>query len=196
MTKKGILEKKLEYYYEDIDPINYRYIFTRAVSAYRGEKFSKILDIGAGIGLFLDSIKSFGFDLSAIECSNYGIKRCKEKGLNVINFMLEKDHPLPFKDNSFSLVLLNQVIEHLPKDTGKYYIKEIIRILEPGGVGIIQSPSVYAKIFSTDPRHIYCWKPNELLKEIQQYQQFLDKIELERIPLEPWMVLYNYDEKK
>lgn len=191
--KTGVLNEKLKNYYEDANLINYRQIFIEAVMNYRGDKFNKILDIGSGIGIFLDSIRPFGFDLYALEASEYGLKRLKEKNINVQEFFLQKDKKLPFQDNEFSFVLFNQVIEHLKKDVGQYYIKEIIRILEPGGVAIIKSPSKYAKIWRTDPHHIYCWKPNELLREVEQYKQYISEIKLQRVPLEPWM-MFDYND--
>lgn len=191
--KAGVLNEKLKNYYEDANLISYRHLFVEAVMHYRGDKFDKILDIGSGIGVFLDSIRPFGFEMYALEASEYGLKRLEEKGYNVQNFFLEKNKSLPFQDNKFSFVLFNQVIEHLDKDVGQYYIKEIIRVLEPGGVGIIKSPSKYAKIWRTDPHHLYCWKPNELLREVEKYSEYLCEIKLQRVPLEPWM-MFNYND--
>jgi len=89
---------------------------------------------------------------------------------------------------------MNQVIEHLDKETGQFYISEIIRVLESGGVGIINSPSKYCRIWNTDPHHVYCWRPNELYDEIRKYKTSLGKVEMKRITLEPWMLLH-YNEK-
>ncbi|AJI55953.1 class I SAM-dependent methyltransferase [Francisella philomiragia] len=189
----GVLEEKLRDYYEDSNIINYRPIFMEAIYQYRGDKFNKILDIGAGIGTFLESVAPFGFGTYALEASKYGVKRLKSKDINVQEFYLEKDKQLPFDDNEFSLVLFNQVIEHLDKETGQYYIGEIIRVLEPGGVAIIKSPSKYCKIWRTDPHHIYCWKPNELFDEVQRYTG-VTNLSLQRVPLVPWM-FFRYNEK-
>lgn len=192
MNNKGILNEKLKNYYEDADLASYRRIFLEAVVNYRGNKFDKVLDIGAGIGSFLDSIKPFNFSSFALEASEYGLKRLREKNINSLEFFLENNKRLPFQDNEFSLVLFNQVIEHLEKNTGEYYIKEIIRVLEPGGVAIVKSPSKYTKIWRTDPHHIYCWKPFEPQKEVEKYEKDIAKIILHRVTLEPWMMVkYN-----
>lgn len=45
---------------------------------------------------------------------------------------------LPFKDNSFDIILCNHVLEHIPDDTKA--MKELYRILKPGGMGIFQIP--------------------------------------------------------
>ena len=90
-------------------------------------------------------------------------------------------------------MVFNQVIEHLEKEVGKYYIKEIIRVLEPGGVAIIKSPSKYSKIWRTDPHHLYCWKPNELYNEVEKYKDNLSDLISQRVTLEPWM-FFKYNE--
>jgi len=45
---------------------------------------------------------------------------------------------LPFPDNSFDVILCNHVLEHIPDDFGA--MKELYRILKPGGWGIFQIP--------------------------------------------------------
>ncbi len=45
---------------------------------------------------------------------------------------------LPFKDNSFDVILCNHVLEHIPDDTKA--MTELYRVLKPGGWGIFQIP--------------------------------------------------------
>ncbi|WP_452223284.1 class I SAM-dependent methyltransferase [Lacinutrix chionoecetis] len=45
---------------------------------------------------------------------------------------------LPFKDNSYDIVLCNHVLEHIPDDTKA--MQELYRVLKPGGYGILQIP--------------------------------------------------------
>lgn len=45
---------------------------------------------------------------------------------------------LPFKDDSFDIILCNHVLEHIPDDTTA--MQELFRILKPGGWGIFQIP--------------------------------------------------------
>ncbi|WP_299228603.1 class I SAM-dependent methyltransferase [uncultured Psychroserpens sp.] len=45
---------------------------------------------------------------------------------------------LPFEDNSYDVILCNHVLEHIPDDTKA--MKELYRILKPGGYGIFQIP--------------------------------------------------------
>ncbi|WP_339631859.1 class I SAM-dependent methyltransferase [Bizionia echini] len=45
---------------------------------------------------------------------------------------------LPFEDNSYDIILCNHVLEHIPDD--KKAMKELYRVMKPGGYGIFQIP--------------------------------------------------------
>ncbi len=45
---------------------------------------------------------------------------------------------LPFADNEFDVILCNHVLEHIPDD--KTAMKELFRVMKPGGWGIFQVP--------------------------------------------------------
>ena len=45
---------------------------------------------------------------------------------------------LPIEDNSFDVILCNHVLEHIPND--ELAMKELYRIMKPGGWGILQIP--------------------------------------------------------
>jgi len=45
---------------------------------------------------------------------------------------------LPFKNDSYDMILCNHVLEHIPNDTKA--MQEIYRVLKPGGLGILQIP--------------------------------------------------------
>ena len=45
---------------------------------------------------------------------------------------------LPFKDNTYDIILCNHVLEHIPDDTKA--MQELYRVLKPGGMGVFQIP--------------------------------------------------------
>jgi len=45
---------------------------------------------------------------------------------------------LPFKDNSYDIILCNHVLEHIPDDTKAMH--ELYRVLKVGGMGVFQIP--------------------------------------------------------
>ncbi|HEX6432424.1 MAG TPA: methyltransferase domain-containing protein [Niastella sp.] len=45
---------------------------------------------------------------------------------------------LPFADNSFEMVIGNHIMEHIPDD--RLAMREIYRVLQPGGIAVLQVP--------------------------------------------------------
>lgn len=87
------------------------------------------------------------------------VKRFKMlKHLNYITDDLESPiadfkmdlHRIPFQSQSFDIVLCNHVLEHVQDD--KMCMKEIFRVLRPGGWAILQTPiSLEKSITDEDP---------------------------------------------
>jgi ubiquinone/menaquinone biosynthesis C-methylase UbiE len=48
---------------------------------------------------------------------------------------------MPFEDNSYDVVFCNHVLEHIPDDV--HAMKEIFRVMKPGGWSILQVPQIY-----------------------------------------------------
>lgn len=72
---------------------------------------------------------------------------------------------LPFQDNEFDFIICNHVLEHIPDDTKA--MKEIYRVLKPGGTAILQVPyqADLEKTFSDDS----ITDPKERAKVFGQY---------------------------
>ena len=49
---------------------------------------------------------------------------------------------LPFNDEEIDLIYTSHVVEHLPKENFKYFLRECLRILKKGGANIIATPSI------------------------------------------------------
>ena len=95
---------------------------------------SRILDVGCAMGGFLKHLESKG-------CINlYGIDMIKayvDKADNE-NIKLGNVYSIPFEDNSFDVIILDQVLEHL--SNLKLAMKEIRRVLDKGGICYIGVP--------------------------------------------------------
>ncbi len=98
----------------------------------------RLLDVGCGIGTFLNIAKSGGFDVQGTEISGYASKYAQEKyGFPVFKGTLEG---AGFDSESFDVVTIWHVLEHVsnPKST----IAEIYRLLKPNGLLVIAVPNV------------------------------------------------------
>ncbi len=156
-TLKGLLAEVFDLFPDEIRaltlyPNYYQYLLIlRTVLPYLQED-RKVLDVGAGAGVIPLVLRKAGYECSAIdtwieyskEYSNrMGIKkdiieRLERNGVQVHYCDIEKE-VLPFKDCSFNIVLLLDVIEHL-HNSPKKVLKEIKRVLVPNDVLIITTP--------------------------------------------------------
>lgn len=96
----------------------------------------KVLDLGCGDGALSNILKEKGFDVTA-----------SDKDGDRFNFWDEipfckcdLENPLPFKSGEFDCVVFLEVIEHLRNPF--FAIKEISRILKPGGVLVLSTPNI------------------------------------------------------
>jgi len=154
----------------------YRFYLARIVNVYNSNvPLGEILDIGSGLGGFIDCCNHFGFSVCGLEGEESAVRESKRRGHHVIKVDLEEDS-LPFSDNRFSVVFCNQVIEHLQKITGVALLGKIYRVLQPGGMLHLYTPSYYNVFNRTKPFHLYCWKPGEMRKTLQ-HVGFIDLIQ-------------------
>ena len=124
----------------------------------------KILDIGAGTGVFLSKFKNEGWKVEGVELMESAARYAKEhfgivmKQGDFFNFSLPS--------NSFDVVALNGSLEHLytPLET----LSGIQKILKKDGIIIFSVPnydSIGRKVFGKNwfafqpPRHLYHYSP-------------------------------------
>lgn len=101
-------------------------------------KDAKILDIGCGIGAYVEKFHALGarpfgvdVDLEKLTLAS------REKGLS--SLAVSVSEALPFGDDLFDAVLLHEVIEHVDDDCQT--IHEAHRVTQHGGVVIVFAPN-------------------------------------------------------
>ena len=93
----------------------------------------RMVDIGCGLGFFLSGV-SDSWEKHGVEVSEFAAEHAKKWG-KIHHGTLES---AAYPDNHFDLVMLYHVIEHV--DDPVALIKEINRILKPGGKLILGTP--------------------------------------------------------
>jgi 2-polyprenyl-3-methyl-5-hydroxy-6-metoxy-1,4-benzoquinol methylase len=112
-------------------------VLTSLRKLFKQEK-KALLDIGCGQGYFLNLAKQEGWQVWGVEPVSSACDYAKKKyTIDVLNSGIEGAN---FNDDSFDVVTLWNVFDHLPdpRNTGR----EIFRILKPGGIAIIRVPNV------------------------------------------------------
>jgi ubiquinone/menaquinone biosynthesis C-methylase UbiE len=136
---------------------------------YKGKK---ILDIGCGFGWFEKLKGKETREIIAIDLNKKDLKIAqKECKLKNISFIEGSALSLKnFEKEIFDVVVMFDVIEHIPKNTEKKALKEIRKILSKKGILVISTPlDNFSKFF--DPawyfghRHYSEKKISKILKE-------------------------------
>jgi len=87
------------------------------------------LDIGCGLGSFLEAAEERGLNTIGIDVGEYPVNYCRERSLKAqVGSLTETG----FDDDSFDLVTASNVLEHIPRTEDG--LLEVRRILRPGGI--------------------------------------------------------------
>ena len=93
-----------------------------------------VLDIGCGFGWCEKNFLERGVrKIIAFDLSDDAKEAIEGLGSDRLTFVQGSTLRLPFEDNSFDTVVTWEVIEHVPKHHEVVMLKEIKRVLKPGG---------------------------------------------------------------
>ncbi len=104
----------------------------------------KVLEIGAFFGAVCMALSSLGYAVTAADIAEYielpeQVTRYARHGIATKGVRLE-DFRLPFEDESFDVLVMCEVLEHLNFNPLPL-IKEINRVLKPGGLFYLSLPN-------------------------------------------------------
>lgn len=97
----------------------------------------KILDAGCGTGLLTKKLSKLGQTIG-IDINPEAIRLAKKRGVKVKGGSISK---MNFKSNSFDIVVSVDVLYHQWVDNDRKTVKELLRVLKPGGVILIKLPA-------------------------------------------------------
>jgi SAM-dependent methyltransferase len=116
-----------------------------------------VVDLGCGRGEWLELLKEEGYRALGVDTNRVMLDRCRARGLDVLETdVLQYLRGLP--DNSLSAVTAFHIIEHLEIEILMQLVDEIVRVVQPGGVIIFETPNpenvlVGSNYFYFDPTH-------------------------------------------
>lgn len=131
------------------------------IERYNIKKGSKILDVGCGDTMFLQSFVSLGMYTEGIDRDDYhpDVKHISD---------LEKDK-FPCYDSDYDIVFSKSVIEHIYNPD--HFIKECKRVLKPNGKLILLSPDwiTQQNVFYEDHTHVHPYTTTSMRDMLTMY---------------------------
>jgi SAM-dependent methyltransferase len=102
----------------------------------------RIVDVGCGDGLYTELTAQLAHEhrVVGVDWAAGPLKQAAERGLTLVRGSL--DVGLPFASDSFDVVILSEVVEHLVDTDGG--LAELHRVLRPGGHLILSTPNLAA----------------------------------------------------
>jgi 2-polyprenyl-3-methyl-5-hydroxy-6-metoxy-1,4-benzoquinol methylase len=136
-------------------------------------KQGKILDLGAGIGAFLNTMKEKGWEIRGIEPD----EGARQQAKNLFNLELAQTSTLKeLPSNSFDAITLWHVLEHVHQLHS--YVEQLKNLLKPKGKIFIAVPnyesldsSIYKLYWAAYdvPRHLYHFTPKAISILMQKH---------------------------
>jgi SAM-dependent methyltransferase len=109
----------------------------------------RILDVGCGLGLYVEQLRRFSDQVYGIDID---AERVSEGASRLPSLLVAAAERPPFLPDSFDLVLLHEVLEHVADDF--QVVREAHRLLTPGGRMVIFAPN---RLYPFETHGIY-WR--------------------------------------
>jgi ubiquinone/menaquinone biosynthesis C-methylase UbiE len=108
---------------------------------------STILDAGCGPGEMAATLMQRGYEVWGLDIADAMIGRARER-CGVDRFRVGDIERIPFPDNTFDGVVCLGVLEYL--DTDAKALREIERVLKPGGMAVVSTPNAICPLYQMD----------------------------------------------
>ncbi|MDR2698125.1 MAG: methyltransferase domain-containing protein [Candidatus Methanoplasma sp.] len=106
------------------------------------EPGSKVLDLGCGTGKTTAVLIKMGLDVTGLDFSPTAIGYCIGAFGDKAKFTIAECDRMPFRDGYFNAVVAVHILEHLNDLQLKDTVREMSRVLAPGGLVFVRSFAV------------------------------------------------------
>jgi len=138
-----------------------------SVMTLHAKKGGRLLDVGCGNGIFLEKMRSLGWEVVGVETDEKAVEVGRKRfGLDIHQGTLEE---VDFPPESMDAIVMHHVIEHVVDPIGT--LKECCKILKPLGRLVLITPNVEslghqlfkkACVHLDPPRHLHLFAPHTL----------------------------------
>lgn len=157
------IQKRLEVYIPFLEPL------------LNASDKPRIVDVGCGRGEWLELTSSIGMDAHGVDLDEGMLQDCWDRGLSA-----DKADAIAYlaslPTDSLAVVSGFHIAEHLPFDALQALIANALRVLQPGGLLILETPNaenihVGSLTFHMDPTHVKPLPPG-LLSFLPRFHGF------------------------
>jgi len=128
---KTAYDEFYEKHNEDWRMLGAKYKAQHIIDVCKGHTFKKVLEVGAGDGSILKLLadQNFAPEYHAVEISESGVEHIRERNIpNLKSVQIFDGYHLPFEDNSFDLIILSHVLEHVEHE--RLLLRELKRVAQ------------------------------------------------------------------
>lgn len=177
----------------------------RFVAALGDAAKGTVLDVAAGPGVISAAVARHASSVTVFDATEAMIAkaraRCEAAGLGNVDFRIGDAHHLPFADDAFDGVVSRLAVHHFA-DPGRA-IREMARVLKPGGVLVIADVTVsdvktdadLQNAIETlrDPSHVAMLPAEQLVRIFEDagLQAVTTEIWAKEREFEEWMAIVN-----
>ena len=132
-----------------------KYKAQHIIEVCKGRTFNKILEVGAGDGSILKilSEQDFAPEYHAVEISDSGVDYIKSRNIKDLKSVQVFDgYVLPFGDDSFDLIILSHVLEHVEHE--RLLLRELKRVAK---MCVIEVPRDYRTNVDSRIKHFLAY---------------------------------------
>jgi ubiquinone/menaquinone biosynthesis C-methylase UbiE len=142
---------------------------------------SKVLDIGCGTGAIMEQMRKQAgkHNVHGLDYEQSALDFCKKRGLH--NLKQGDAHKLPYQENSFDMITMFDVLEHLQDD--KKVVQQLRKVLKKEG-----------KLVLTVPAFQFLWTDHDI--SLHHYRRYTKEhlkrvLEEQGFKVEKMQYLYN-----
>lgn len=130
---------------------------------------ARVLDVGCGPGAQSIVWAGDGYQVSALDINGPLIESAREKAESrglTIDFRLGTADALPWPDNSFDVVLVPELLEHVAN--WRQVLAEMARVTAPGGVVFLSTTNALCPRQEEFSLPLYSWYPGPLKRRCEK----------------------------
>lgn len=131
-----------------------------------------VLDLGCGRGEWLEVLRENGYQCRGVDLNDSMLAESRTRGFDVVEADA-LDYLSGLEDGSLAAITSMHLVEHLPHKVLIKLVDEVMRVLQPGGMLILETPNpenltVGAFWFYVDPTHRHPIPPDLLQWAVQE----------------------------